>query len=176
LSPSLFPPIRFTLWLITSFPRLWFFAWQSESELLATFCGYEGTPPKAVAGIKSLTPTFTSAQELEVKPQAGDILQEFFGFLTTELDLATLQATTAPTLEELQIFSGKKQVDKIDVFTMTDGIDNTDDANLGQYVYRNFDRMSQGVGYLMENSPKIVAKAGTAADAARLYWKFLERY
>jgi len=144
-------------------------------ELNLKWVGYEGQRPSHCAEIRALTPTFTSAQEIPVNFEAGDIWQEFFAFLTTELDLATLQATTAPTLEELQTFSGKQQKDKFDVFSMIDNLTDLDDANMGQYAYLSHDRTWQGLGYLMESDPKIVAKGGTAADAARLYFKMLGR-
>ncbi len=146
-----------------------------NGELNIRYVGYKGVRPNYTAGIKSLTPTLTSGQEVDIEPQAGDILQEMFAFLTTDLDLATLQATTAPTLEELRIFQGKKFETSFDVFSMVDGIDNSDDANLLQYVWLNLDKQSQGLGYLMEGVPKIQIKAGTAGDAGRFYFKLLEK-
>ena len=69
----------------------------------------------------------------------------------------------------------KKLETSFDVFTMIDGMDNSDDANLLQYIWLNLDRMSQGLGYLMEGNPKLQLKAGTAADAGRFYFKLLEK-
>jgi len=150
-------------------------ATQDENELHITWVGYEGIAPRASLGIKSLTPTLTSGQEIQIKPNGGDILQSIFGFMTTELDLATLQATTAPSIEEFRIFGGKKHLETYDIFSCIDNMLDIDDANVGQYIFKDFDPASQGIGLLMENDPAIEIKAGTAGDAVRLYLRLLER-
>jgi len=104
----------------------------------------------------------------------GDILQEFWAFITTDLDLATLQAYDAGSIAKLRIKSGKTQMTEFDVFSMVDKLTELDDAALGQYVWFDLDYALQGLGHVMPADPKIVIKSGTPADAIRAYSKVLE--
>jgi len=144
------------------------------SEINIRYVGYEGTPPAYVASLQNREVTPVSGGEVEMKAKAGDMLSEFWGFITTDLDLATLQAYDAASIAKLRVMSSKTQMSEFDVWGMVDKLDNSDDANILQYIFLDLDYAKQGIGHVMPPDPMIVALAGTAADAVRLYAKVLE--
>lgn len=144
-----------------------------NSTIRITKVGYrDGTPPKAVLAIDNAEITPNAKGDLhKFNVNSGELLQEYFAFLTTELNLATIQDITTFGIQELQLRPHDEE-SKLRILSyvnqMVDGI-NDDGADLiQQYVRKMFDPKFQGYGIALNKDDVIAIKAGVA-EATRHY-------
>jgi len=104
----------------------------------------------------------------------GDLLQSLWAFLTTESDLATIQAFNALSIDEWRIMEDKKQETAFTIWDANQGMDDAGTATAGQYSHLDFDPMFQGIGHALGINPSINLLAGTAGDAIRAYVELLQ--
>lgn len=150
-----------------------------NSKLRYTINGYHGSPPKAVASIENREVTFGAKGNLEkFSVNKGEILQELFAFLTTELNLATIQDTSVYGIQHVELRHNDQENQKeiiAYVNQMIDGIDDDAEGNLQQYVRKMFDPMWQGLGLGLKDNDKIAFVAGVA-EATRMYVTKIQKY
>jgi len=143
-----------------------------NSTIRLTKVGYRGDAPQGVASVENREVTFGAKGDLEkFSVNEGEKLQDAFAFLTSELNLATIQDITTFGIQNLEIRPNDNEASKKILAYVNQMVDNIDDDAEGtgqQYIYKTFDPEFQGFGYPLHNNDKVAWKAGVA-EATRMY-------
>lgn len=143
-----------------------------------TLHGYEdGVKPTHVLAVENAEITPATAGDLyKFSVNEGEILQEFYAFLTTELNLATIQSRDDWGIRELTRRPNDQEAQKIIlayVNQMTDGINDSAEGTGQEFVRRSFDHGFDGFGIRLHANDKIAVEAGVN-EAHRYYLSKLQ--
>lgn len=143
-----------------------------NSSVNYTLVGYKGTAPTHSLSVENLENTYSNAGDLaKFSVQEGEILQEYFAFLTTEMNLATVQANNVYGIRNLQVRPNDQEADKVIlsyVNQMVDGINDGGEGLIQQYARRSFDPDFDAFGIPLHNKDKVAIEGGVA-EATRHY-------